>query len=146
MRKYIPFILLLIIVIGLSWFLLKKPGNPGLSPSNQIVTPSSDMVELDYPQPGTLITSPAVITGKAKGNWYFEATFPVQILDANGAILGRSPAQAQGEWMTTDFVPFIATVSFKTPTTATGFVVLKNDNPSGLPQNDRQVQYPVRFR
>jgi spore germination protein GerM len=54
-------------------------------------------------------------------------------------------AQAQGDWMTTNFVPFSSTLTFSTPTTPTGILVLQKDNPSGLPENDAEIRIPVRF-
>lgn len=47
--------------------------------------------------------------------------------------------------MTEDFVPFMVSLAFDAPSTATGTLVLKRDNPSGLPQNDDEVRVPVRF-
>ncbi len=94
---------------------------------------------------GALAASPLVVSGEARGSWYFEASFPVQLLDANGVVLARAPAQAKGDWMTDTFVPFAVTLIFPTPTTATGILVLKKDNPSGLPQNDASVSIPVDF-
>jgi len=60
-------------------------------------------------------------------------------------VLGQIPAQAQGDWMTENFVPFAATLDFTTPTTATGSLILEKDNPSGLPENDKQLTIPVKF-
>lgn len=91
------------------------------------------------------ITSPLVVTGEARGNWYFEASFPVELRDGNGTLIAQKPAQAIGEWMTTSFVPFSVTLSFAKPSTATGTLILRNDNPSGLPENDRSISIPVRF-
>lgn len=91
-----------------------------------------------------VITSPLTITGEAKG-WYFEASFPIQIVDGSGKVIAQGPAQAQGDWMTSNFVPFKATLSFAKPSTATGTLILRNDNPSGLPENQRELRIPVRF-
>lgn len=91
------------------------------------------------------IASPLVITGEARGNWYFEASFPVELRDGNGILIAQEPAQAQGEWMTVEFVPFSVTLEFTKPRTATGTLILRNDNPSGLPENDRWISIPVRF-
>ncbi len=111
-------------------------------------TPSSlaDKIVVTTPTANALIASPVVVTGKARGTWYFEASFPVKVLDANGKVLGVVPAQAQGEWMTTEFVPFTVSVPFATSTTATGTLVLQKDNPSGLPEFDAELRIPVRFR
>jgi hypothetical protein len=93
-----------------------------------------------------LVRSPLTVTGEAKGPWYFEASFPIEVRDANGTIIGQSHAEAQGDWMTTGFVPFTSTVTFTTPTTTVGFLVLKKDNPSGDPARDQAVIIPIRFR
>lgn len=104
-----------------------------------------DLIWVSSPLPNQVITSPVTITGQARGNWYFEASFPVTLLDANGKILAQAPAQATGEWMTTNYVPFKITLTFTKPTTATGTLVLHKDNPSGLPQNDNELRIPVSF-
>ncbi|MBP7134393.1 hypothetical protein KBA73_04210, partial [Patescibacteria group bacterium] len=73
------------------------------------------------------------------------ASFPVELRDANNLLLFQGPAQAQGNWMTTNFVPFSIVLTFPTPTTATGSLILRKDNPSGEPQNDDQLVIPVTF-
>ena len=104
-----------------------------------------DILQLDSPTENSTITSPVEISGKARGNMYFEAVFGIDIEDADGNILGSGTATAQGEWMTTDFVSFKATISFSQSTTTTGFIVFKKDNPSGLPENDLSIKVPVKF-
>src|ERR1700746_2179249 len=55
------------------------------------------VIVVDNVGPGDAVTSPLTITGKAKG-WYFEASFPVKLLDGQGNVLASGPAQAQGDW------------------------------------------------
>lgn len=105
----------------------------------------TDTVRVTAPLPESVVGSPLTVTGQARGTWYFEASFPVTVRDANDQLLGTGVAQAQGDWMTTEFVPFQATVNFSASSTPTGFVVLHKDNPSGLPENDAQVRIPIRF-
>ncbi len=105
----------------------------------------SSHVRVSEPQPNAVITSPLTVTGEARGTWYFEASFPVKVLDDQGNQVGIGIAQAEGEWMTTDFVPFTAIVEFTT-TASNGFLVLEKDNPSGLPENAAQVTIPVQFQ
>jgi hypothetical protein len=112
----------------------------------QIAQQYSDLIQVDVPKTDEVVSSPLTVTGKARGSWYFEASFPVKLLDANGVVLAQAPAQAQGEWMTTEFVPFSVTLTFTRPTTPTGVLVLHNDNPSGLPENDKEVRIPVQFK
>jgi hypothetical protein len=85
------------------------------------------------------------VSGEARGSWYFEASFPVRLLDGNGQEIARGPAQAQGDWMTTNFVPFTVQLTFSPPTTPVGTLVLEKDNPSGLPQNAMSISIPVDF-
>ncbi|OGE84164.1 MAG: hypothetical protein A3B23_01015 [Candidatus Colwellbacteria bacterium RIFCSPLOWO2_01_FULL_48_10] len=94
---------------------------------------------------GDAVSSPIEIVGRARGYWFFEASFPVRMFDANGKELGVAIAQAQDEWMTEEFVPFKATLIFKDSGTETGFLVLQKDNPSGLPGHDDELRIQVRF-
>lgn len=105
-----------------------------------------DLIYVDNPQPEAVVKSPLLVTGAARGNWYFEASFPVRLLDGNGKEVVVQPAQAQGEWMTTEFVPFSVKLTFTAPTTTAGTLVLEKDNPSGLPQYAAELRIPIRFR
>lgn len=105
----------------------------------------SDQIRVTKPQPNQLVESPLMIEGEARGTWFFEATFPVKLLDANGDVMATYFAQAQGEWMTEDFVLFKAQLIFEKPVTDTGVLILEKDNPSGLTENDANIEIPVSF-
>jgi hypothetical protein len=135
----------LVIVVSLGVYAFWGAGVPNEVAPGSVSISTDDLIHVSVPLPNVLVQSPLVVKGEARGSWYFEASFPVKILDANGKQLGAVPAQAQGDWMTTDFVPFQATLSFTLPTTETGIVVFQKDNPSGLPENDRSVSIPVYF-
>jgi hypothetical protein len=104
-----------------------------------------DQIKVTKPQPNQLVESPLAIEGEARGTWFFEASFPVELIDANGDIIAAHFAQAQGEWMTEDFVAFKSELIFEKPASDTGVLLLKKDNPSGLPENDAKIEIPVRF-
>ncbi len=123
----------------------EKLAGPGPTPTTPPAPVGNDKIKVTTPLPNAVVSSPLLIKGEARGTWYFEASFPVKILDANGTELGIVPAQAQGEWMTTEFVPFETSLTFKKPTTKTGTLVLQKDNPSGLPEYDDSVSIPVTF-
>jgi hypothetical protein len=112
-----------------------------------VATPESaiDCLKLDELKPNSVVASPLTISGQAACGWYFEASFPIEIVDANGVRLTIVPAQAQTDWMTTDFVAFSTTLTFATPTTPTGKIIFHKDNASGLPEHDARVEVPVRF-
>jgi len=111
----------------------------------EIAAGSKDVV-LDAPGPGAVASSPLWVVGRAKGSWFFEAEFPIRLFDANDTLLTWGSARANGEWTTSDYVPFALLLNFGTPKTETGTLVLERSNPSGLPRNAAEVRIPVRFR
>ncbi len=104
-------------------------------------------VLVESPKPGALVGSPLEISGQAYGTWYFEASFPIRLVDAEGKVLGQAIAQAQSDWMTEKLVPFKAKMEFSVPTsTDNAILIFAKDNPSGLPEHDDSFEVPVRFR
>jgi len=108
----------------------------------------SDLIRLESPRPNEKIKSPLTIKGEARGDWFFEASFPISITDWDGRIIGEGFATAKGEWMTTDFVPFEAVLTFTVDPQAysnRGSLILRKDNPSGLPEHDDALEVPIIF-
>jgi len=105
-----------------------------------------DLISVSNPRPNQTIQSPIVIEGEARGFWFFEADFPVKLLDGNGNLLAQDIARAQSDWMTEDFVPFKAELYFQAPITEKGTLILEKDNPSGLPENADELRIPVKFK
>lgn len=107
-------------------------------------TPTAKIV-ISSPVSGARIASPVSLVGKAIGTWFFEASFPIEVLDAAGIVIGQGHAEAQGNWMTEDFVPWTASVSFASGSSTSGFIRFEKDNPSGDPARDEHVDVPVSF-
>lgn len=107
----------------------------------------NDLIVVDTPLVGSEVSSPLEITGKARGYWFFEASFPIVVVDWDGKIIGQGIAQSTSEWMTQEFVPFKATITFDASSTVSnrGALILKKDNPSGLPENDDAFEIPIFF-
>ncbi|MGB3097482.1 MAG: Gmad2 immunoglobulin-like domain-containing protein [Candidatus Deferrimicrobiaceae bacterium] len=107
----------------------------------------SGLIVVDSPAPGARVSSPLVIRGRARGTWFFEGDFPVNLLDGKGNVLGKGYCTAKSEWMTKDFVLFEGTLSFEKPVPGgRGTLVLKKDNPSDLPEHDDALEIPLFFR
>lgn len=96
------------------------------------------------PQPNSIISSPLIVKGEAPGPWFFEASFPVKLIDNSGNIIVTEPATAQSDPLTENFVPYETLLEFNTTATS-GYLILTNDNPSGLPENELSVKIPVLF-
>lgn len=101
-------------------------------------------IRVSSPRPGTKITSPLTITGEARGKYFFEAQFPIRLLDQDHKIIAQGVAEAESDWMTENFVPFTATLTFTT-NSSKGTLVLENDNPSDNPSTALELLMPVRF-
>jgi hypothetical protein len=120
-------------------------------------TSTADLISISYPQANDAVASPLKVNGQARGNWYFEASFPVTVVDWDGKIIGQGNARANPpagkDWMTSDFVPFEGTINFTKPKCAVGVdyckhgaIIFKKDNPSDMRQFDASVEIPVVFQ
>jgi hypothetical protein len=115
-------------------------------PEEKMMIVGDGRVQVTSPTSGAFVSSPIVVTGNARGSWYFEGSFPVELQDPNGSIIARTTATAESDWMTSDFVPFHATLSFPTSTTGEVVLILRRDNPSGLAENDAEVRRPLNVK
>lgn len=115
-----------------------------LTACNQNIA-TDERIHVFLPLPDAEITFPLEITGEARGYWFFEATFPIEVLDADGTVLAESFATADGDWMTEEFVPFSATMNAEAPVGKRGSIRLNRANASGLPENDAFTDIPVHF-
>ena len=112
-----------------------------------------DLIEIIFPLPNSVITlgiskTTLEVKGRARGTWFFEASFPVQLVNESGDVIATGIAQADGAWMTTEFVPFSSTLTCnatKDKTGNIGALVLKKDNSSGDPANEDTFVIPIQF-
>lgn len=105
----------------------------------------SDRIRVTSIRPGADIGGNVHITGEARGNWFFEASFPIRLEDEEGTVLATAIATADGEWMTNDFVPFAATLKVPADASGNANLILQRDNPSGLPEHDAALRIPVQL-
>ncbi len=103
---------------------------------------SKDLIVVELPNPGAVTGKSFSVIGKARGTWFFEASFPIEILDNNGKVLVQTPAQAQGDWMTQEFVPFRADITIPHSYAGKATLILKKDNPSGMKEKDASISFP----
>ena len=136
--KYLVAFLVAIIVVG--YFFTKDV--------KVEVSQYKDLIRVTTPLPESMISSPLVIKGEARGGWFFEASFPVILTNWDGLIIAEGYAEAKDDWMTTDYVPFEAVLEFAADTLVSnrGALILKKDNPSGLSENDDAFEYTVYFK
>lgn len=105
------------------------------------------LIYIENPKEGEYISSPVSVSGKARGYYFFEGSFPVNIVNWDGLIVGEGYVTAKDEWMTTDYVDFEGEITFEKPQYKdNGWIIFKRDNPSGMPENDYALELPIYFK
>lgn len=112
------------------------------APEIVYVNATPDMITVTNPTPGSVTGKSFTVMGQARGNWYFEASFPVEVRGKDGNIIATGVAQAQGDWMTENFVPFKVDITVPESYIGEATLTLKKDNPSGMPENDASISFP----
>ncbi len=152
MKKIILIVVIAIVVVGgLVLLSMKnsKTSEPVADPSQEVnskivyTNASAEMISVDTPRPDDVTGKEFTVIGKAIGPWYSEATFPVQVVAKDGTVLFSGGAEAQGDWMTENQVPFFVNVTIPETFIGEATIVLKKDNPSGLPERDASISYPI---
>lgn len=151
---------LTLLVIAFAWVLFSTPTavsappvtssseadeTATIPPTPAATEPLHARVSVTLPKSGATVGRTFIVSGSAPGNWFFEASFPVQVRDKDNNKIGQGIAQAQGDWMTADLVPFSVTLTvsnYSGPAT----LVLLRDNPSGLPENDDALEVPITIQ
>lgn len=143
--KNILWILIGLVIIGGAYMYWKGAPMPLSDDTEDVLTPGQQLevrVVVDTPASGATVGQTFTVTGKAPGPWYFEASFPIEVRDSNGTVVGQGIATALSDWMTVDDVNFEADVTMN-GYTGPATLVLMRDNPSALPENDASVSIPV---
>lgn len=136
-------ITLFVICIAIFSYFFFKKSNVDIKLKNN----NDDSIAIISPIKNSEISSPLLVSGRARGNWFFEGSFPITLLDSYRNTIAEGHVTAQGEWMTNDLVRFVGNIQFNNYIKGSkGFLILKRDNPSGLPQNDQSVEIPIIFK
>jgi len=137
-------VLIIAVLFGVFIYIVPKVNDGGFI---YLESDGGETLIIKSPKPGEEITSPLVVSGEARGSWFFEASFPLVLTNWDGLIIAQSYAEAKDDWMTTEFVPFEGVLKFEKPEYGeNGFLILQKDNPSGLPEHDDAVEIPVLFK
>ncbi len=98
----------------------------------------------------TVSASPIIVKGRAVGNWFFEASAPVDVVNWDGLIIGQGHVEVDAgySWMTSDFVPFTGSITYDASQLGAykyGWIIMRKDNPSGEPQFDDSLEFKILF-
>lgn len=103
---------------------------------------SANDITVELPFPGAVTGKEFSVIGRARGMWFFEASFPIEVRDNNNALLAQGIATAGSDWMTEEFVPFRADLKVPSSYIGPATLILKKDNPSGMSEKDAFVSFP----
>ena len=150
-KSLLAAVIVILVVAGAAYFLYSDTAH---APTTDTSKPSeleaytysnatADMITVDEPQAHASVPPTFTVSGKARGTWYFEATFPIEVKDTRGAVIGQGHAQAKSDWMTTEFVPYSASITLSRPYTGDARLFLEKDNPSGDRLRDASLSFPI---
>lgn len=153
MRKiYISIGILIIVLITLLFYFTLTPQTAQNettvdSEATTTIATKDDLIKLYSPTAGAEIASPLIVTGEARGTWFFEATFPIILTDWDGLIIAEGYATAEDDWMTEEYVDFSGTLNFTKPNVPydRGSLILQKSNPSGLPEHDNALEIQIQY-
>ena len=102
-----------------------------------------DLIRVTTPAANAAISSPLMISGAARGTWFFEGDFPVALYAEGGPILAESFGHSPEPWMTEEFIPFTAELTFDAPSGTHLQLELMLNNPADDEGFDRSIIIPV---
>ena len=80
--KKIFWVIILVAIIGFLLYLFPVSKADKIPVGN--ASEKSDFISIDSPNINIPAENPMHIIGKAKGNWFFEGSFPIDVYDSNG--------------------------------------------------------------
>lgn len=148
MKNAIYTCIAILVLIGALYFLFLYEKKTAIAPIYQkeeitYKNASKEDIKIELPLPGHVVGKEFTVLGQAKGAWFFEADFPIRVLDKEGEEIAVGIAQTKSDWMTEDFVSFKAEVKIPESYTGPATLVLEKDNPSDLRELDGSVSFPI---
>lgn len=135
---FITIIILVLLIVSGYYFW------PNKTKIDIVPNDKSNSILVSSPVGDAEVSSPLSISGRARGNWFFEGSMPIVIQDAYGSVIAEGHVTAQGAWTTTEFVKFVGNLQFNNYIKGSkATLIIKKSNPSGLPQNYDSVRIPI---
>jgi len=104
-----------------------------------------NLIEIIEPKKNEDLSSPVLVRGRARGYWFFEGDFPIEIRSENGETLAQGVAIAKGQWMTEDWVEFSADLQFEVDEKQPASMIFHKQNASGDSEKAKKYVLPVNL-
>jgi uncharacterized alpha/beta hydrolase family protein len=93
------------------------------------------------------VSNPILINGRARGDWFLNGSFPVELVDSDGNTIASSTANALSESTTSNYIDFTANLFYtKSSSTINALIILSNNNTSGNQELDQSIFIPVTLK
>lgn len=151
---YIFLFLLLLLFLGLSTYHLYSNGvifkpkevleEEPIEQEIQFKTKKGLEFELTNPLPNSELGCEFILSGKMPNGWFFEASFRYSIVVNDKEILSGL-VQTEDDYTITKMPFFSTNIICNEECYGESEIVLRNDNPSGLLENEDEYRIPVKF-
>lgn len=102
----------------------------------------SDYIKVTSPQPFAKVSETLIVKGEARGTFFFEGDFPVEVIAEDGTTI-QHYAMTDGDWMSEEFVPFTAEIDISSIAPQDVVLKLHRNNPSDYRENDMVMELPL---
>jgi len=145
--KLLLIVILIVILVVVVFFFQKPVVDVNPPPEDNIILREilgnkDDLISFSI-LPNSKVQGVVSYQGAVKGGYFFEVNILINILDANKNVLKTSNAIAMTDWMTIEPVEFEGNIDFTNLPKGLAYIEIHNDNPSGLPENDKSVLIPI---
>jgi hypothetical protein len=144
-RSYIwlPIIILVLVAVigGAVYVSMQTTDDQG-----QPVAPPDYQITLDNLSPVDPIYSPFVLRGEARGGYFENQRFPVELQDQNGNVISRGTAVTTISTTTDEYIPFTVSLNFPDqPSNTAGQLNFLKADSTGDPARNYVYSVGVRF-
>lgn len=112
----------------------------------QVLSEKGSILILDNIKDGDTVDEGFEIKGRVSGEWFFEGTFPVRVLNTQGEIIESLIATSKGDWMTSNLVDFTFTLDLDLDKESIVKIVFEKSNASNLVENDDSASITVTVK
>lgn len=112
----------------------------------EVLSDKGQKIYLENIKSGDTIDMGSEIKGEVSGNWFFEGSFPVRVLNIQGEVISSLFAEAKSDWMTEDQVPFSVIIDFPLEQEGAYVLQFEKSNPSGLDDNSDIAKIAISIK
>ncbi len=116
------------------------------NPGGDVLSEKGQKLYLSNIKNGDTVKMGYEVKGQAPGNWYFEGTFPVRVLNIQGEVVSTFVATTYDDWMNETTVPFSVIIDFPLEQEGAYVLQFEKSNPSGLDENSDIAKIAISIK